>query len=262
MTTLKNKVALVTGSTSGIGLGIAHVLAADGYHIILNGFGDAAEIEKTRAEIESKFGVKCLFIGADVTDYNSVAAMVSEAEAKLGSVDVIINNAGIQFVSNVHEFPLDQWDKVVSINLTGVFYGIRAVLPGMQKRGYGRIINIASVHGLVGSVHKSAYVAAKHGVVGLTKVVALENALQNITCNAICPGYVSTPLVYKQIEARAAKDGVSYDQASESFLKEKQPNARFASPEEIGGLALYLCSDAARGVTGTTVSIDGAWSTQ
>jgi 3-hydroxybutyrate dehydrogenase len=262
MTTLKNKVALITGSTSGIGLGIAHVMAAEGYHIVLNGFGDAAEIEKTRAETESKFGVKCIFVGADVTNYDSVAAMVAEAETKLGSVDIIVNNAGVQFVSPAQDFPLDQWNKIISINLTGVFHGIRAALPGMQKRGFGRIVNIASVHGLVASAGKAAYVAAKHGVVGMTKVVALENARQNITCNAICPGWVLTPLVQKQIDDRAAKEGIPVQQASDELLLEKQPNARFATPEEIGGMVVYLCSDAARNVTGTALSIDGAWSAQ
>lgn len=259
---LKNKVALVTGSTSGIGLGIAHVLAADGYHIVLNGFGDAAEIEKTRLETESKFGVKCIFVGADVTNYDSVATMIAEAESKLGSVDIIVNNAGVQFVAPTDEFPLDQWQKIININLTGVFHGIRAALPGMKKRGYGRIVNIASAHGLVASAGKAAYVAAKHGVVGLTKVVALENARQNITCNAICPGWVLTPLVQKQIDDRAAKQGIPVEKASEDLLLEKQPNARFATPDEIGAMVSYLCSDGARNVTGTTLSIDGAWTAQ
>lgn len=262
MPTLKNKVALITGSTSGIGLGIAEVMAAEGYHIVLNGFGDAGEIEKTRAGIESRFGVKAIFVGADVTNFDSVTAMVAEAESKLGSVDIIVNNAGVQFVAPIDEFPLDQWQKIININLTGVFYGIKAVLPGMKKRGYGRIVNIASAHGLVASAGKSAYVAAKHGVVGLTKVTALENARQNITANAICPGWVLTPLVQKQIDDRAAKQGIPVEKASEELLLEKQPNARFATPEEIGGLVVYLCSDGARNVTGTTLSIDGAWTAQ
>jgi 3-hydroxybutyrate dehydrogenase len=258
----KDKVALITGSTSGIGLGVAHILAGEGYDIVLNGFGDAAEIEKTRKEIESKFGVKSIFVGADVTNYDSMAAMVAEAETKLGSLDVIVNNAGVQFVSPVDEFPLDQWNKIISINLTGVFHGIRAALPGMKKRGYGRIINIASAHGLVGSEGKAAYVAAKHGVVGLTKVTALDVARLNITCNAICPGWVLTPLVQKQIDDRAAKEGIPVQQASDELLLEKQPNARFATAEEIGALVSYLCSDPARNVTGTTLSIDGAWTAQ
>ena len=259
---LKNKVALITGSTSGIGLGLAEVMAAEGYHIVLNGFGDATEIEKTRAAIESQFGVKALFVGADVTNYESVAAMITEAESKLGSVDIIVNNAGVQFVAPIDEFPLDQWQKIININLTGVFYGTKAALTGMKKRGFGRIINIASAHGLVASAGKAAYVAAKHGVVGLTKVTALENARANITANAICPGWVLTPLVQKQIDDRAVKEGIPVTQASEELLLEKQPNARFATPEEIGGLVVYLCSDAARNVTGTTLSIDGAWTAQ
>src|SRR3989338_2570999 len=258
----KDKVALITGSTSGIGLGIAHVLAAEGYDIVLNGFGDATEIENTRKEIETKFGVKSIFVGADVTNYDSVAAMVAEAESKLGSLDVIVNNAGVQFVSPVDEFPLDQWSKIININLTGVFYGIRAALPGMKKRGYGRIINIASAHGLVASAGKGAYVAAKHGVVGLTKVTALENARANITCNAICPGWVLTPLVQKQIDDRAAREGISVQQASDELLLEKQPNARLATADAIGAMVAYLCSDGARNVTGTTLSIDGAWTAQ
>lgn len=262
MTTLKNKVALITGSTSGIGLGIAHAMAGDGYHIIINGFGDAAEIEKTRAEVETKFRVKCLFVGADVTNYDSVAAMITEGERKLGSVDIIVNNAGVQFVAPTDEFPLDQWAKILNINLTGVFYGIRAALPGMKKRGFGRIINIASAHGLVASAGKAAYVSAKHGVVGLTKVVALENARQNITCNAICPGWVLTPLVQKQIDDRAKAQNISVEKASEDLLLEKQPNARFATPDEIGAMVSYLCSEGARNVTGTTLSIDGAWTAQ
>lgn len=259
---LKNKVALITGSTSGIGLGIAEVLASEGYHIVLNGFGDAAEIEKTRNDIETKFGVKAIFVGADVTNYDSVAAMVVEAETKLGSVDILVNNAGVQFVAPIDEFPLEQWQKIININLTGVFYGTKAALSGMKKRGYGRIINIASAHGLVASAGKSAYVAAKHGVVGLTKVTALENARQNITANAICPGWVLTPLVQKQIDDRAAKEGIAVEKASEELLLEKQPNARFATAAEIGGLVLYLCSDVARNITGTTLSIDGAWTAQ
>lgn len=260
--TLKNKVALITGSTSGIGLGIAEVLASEGYHIVLNGFGDAAEIEKIRGELETKFSVKAIFIGADVTNYDSVSAMVTEAETKLGSVDILVNNAGVQFVAPIEEFPLEQWQKIININLTGVFYGTKAALTGMKNRGYGRIINIASAHGLVASAGKSAYVAAKHGVVGLTKVTALENARQNITANAICPGWVLTPLIQKQIDDIAAKEGVTIEKASEKLLLEKQPNARFATAAEIGGLVLYLCSDVARNITGTTLSIDGAWTAQ
>lgn len=262
MANLKGKVALVTGSTSGIGLGIVHILAGQGCNIVMNGFGDAAEIEKTRADTEQKFGVKCIFVAADVTKYNEVENMIKTAEDTLGAVDIMVNNAGVQFVAPVDEFPLDQWQKIININLTGVFHGIRAVLPGMKKRGFGRIINIASAHGLVASEGKAAYVSAKHGVVGLTKVVALENAKQNITCNAICPGWVLTPLVQKQIEDKAAKEGISVEQASDELLSEKQPNGRFATPEEIGELAVYLCSEGARNVNGTHLSIDGCWTAQ
>lgn len=259
---LKNKVALVTGSTSGIGLGIAECLAAEGAHIVLNGFGDAAEIEKTRAGVEKKYGVKVIYSNADISNADSVQAMVNEAEQKLGSVDVLVNNAGIQFVAPVEDFPVEKWNQVININLSGVFYGIRAVMPGMKKRGYGRIVNIASAHGLVASTNKIAYVAAKHGVVGLTKVVALEAGQNNITCNAICPGWVLTALVQKQIDDRAKASGASVEEEGKKLLLEKQPNGRFATPEEIGAMTVYLCSDAARNVTGTTLSIDGAWTAQ
>jgi 3-hydroxybutyrate dehydrogenase len=260
--THKNKVALVTGSTSGIGLAIARVLAADGFHIALNGFGDAREIETIRQKIEDEFGVKAIFSPADISNYEDVAAMVSDVETRLGSVDVLVNNAGIQFVSAAEDFPIEKWKQIIDINLSGVFYGIRAALSGMKKRGYGRIVNIASVHGVVASANKTAYVAAKHGVVGLTKVVALENARLNITCNAVCPGWVLTPLVQKQIEDRAKAGAISVEQASIDLLSEKQPNARFATPEEVGELVRYLVSDAARGITGTVQVIDGGWSAQ
>lgn len=259
---LKNKVVLVTGSTSGIGLGVARRFAAQGCHIVLNGFGDAAEIESIRSGLAAEFGVKVIYLNADISNADSVQTMVHEAENQLGSVDVLVNNAGIQFVSSVEEFPVEKWKQVLDINLSGVFYGIRAVLPGMKKRGYGRIVNIASAHGLVASVHKAAYVAAKHGVVGLTKVVALEAGRENITCNAICPGWVLTPLVQKQIDARAVANGTSVEEESVKLLSEKQPNARFATPEEIGDMAVYLCGDVARNVTGTTLSIDGGWTAQ
>ncbi|MDD3019663.1 MAG: 3-hydroxybutyrate dehydrogenase [Alphaproteobacteria bacterium] len=259
---LKGKVAFVTGSTSGIGLAIAHELAAQGADMVINGFGDAAEIEAIRADFEKRFGVRAMFLPVDVTDYDAMEKGVAEIEKNLGSVDILVNNAGIQFVAPVEEFPIDKWKKIIDINLSGVFYGIRAVLPGMQKRGFGRIINIASAHGLVASAHKSAYVSAKHGVVGLTKVVALENARANITCNAICPGWVLTPLVQKQIEDRAKQSGRSIAEESEALVSEKQPNARFTTPEEIGALAVYLCSEAARGVNGAHLSIDGAWTAQ
>jgi 3-hydroxybutyrate dehydrogenase len=259
---LKGKVALITGSTSGIGLGIATVLAKTGAAIVLNGFGDAVEIEKVRRDMEETHGVKVAYIAADISRYDEVEAMVKTAEKEMGSVDILVNNAGIQFVSPAEDFPIEKWNQVLGINLSGVFYGIRAALPGMKSRGFGRIVNVASVHGLVASPNKAAYVAAKHGVVGLSKVIALETAKMNITCNAICPGWVLTPLVQKQIDDRAAKNGTTIEEEERELLSEKQPNLRFAQPEEIGGMVVYLCSDAARNVTGTALSIDGAWSAQ
>ncbi len=262
MTPDTKKVALITGSTSGIGLAVARVLASAGFNIALNGFGKAEEIEAVRQDIEKTYGVQVIFSPADISQYEEVAAMVEDVEARLGSLDVLVNNAGIQFTSPAEDFPIEKWKQMIDINLSGVFYGIRAVLPAMKKRGYGRIVNIASVHGVVASINKTAYVAAKHGVVGLTKVVALENARLNITCNAVCPGWVLTPLVQKQIEDRAKAGGVSVEQASIDLLSEKQPNARFATPEEVGELVRYLVSDAARGITGTVQVIDGGWSAQ
>ncbi len=259
---LEKKVAFVTGSTSGIGLAIAHELAKEGAHIALNGFGDAAEIEKIRQDIEKRFNVKSIFVPVDVSDFAAMQAAVDRIESELGSLDILVNNAGIQFVAPITEFPVEKWNAVLSVNLTGVFFGIKAALPGMQKRGFGRIINIASAHGLVASQGKAAYVAAKHGVVGLTKVTALENAKQNITCNAICPGWVLTPLVQKQIEDRAKASGRTVEEETTELVSEKQANGRFTTPEEIGALAVYLASDAARGMTGSAVSIDGGWTAE
>ncbi len=259
---IKGKVALVTGSTSGIGLGIARQLAGQGCNIVINGFGEAADIERERAGIEKDFGVKCIYLGCDISKAEDNQKMINEAEAKLGSVDILVNNAGIQFTAPIEDFPIEKWQQIININLSGVFYGIHAVLPGMKKRGYGRIINIASAHGLVASPQKSAYVAAKHGVVGLTKVTALENAPLDITCNAICPGWVLTPLVQKQIDDRAAKEGIDPKKAEVDLLSEKQPNLRFASAEEIGQMVVYLTSDGARGITGSAFSIDGGWTAQ
>lgn len=259
---LEKKVAFVTGSTSGIGLAIAHELAKEGAHIALNGFGDAAEIEKIRQDIEKRFNVKSIFVPVDVSDFAAIQAAVDRIESELGSLDILVNNAGIQFVAPITEFPVEKWNAVLSVNLTGVFFGIKAALPGMQKRGFGRIINIASAHGLVASQGKAAYVAAKHGVVGLTKVTALENAKQNITCNAICPGWVLTPLVQKQIEDRAKASGRTVEEETTELVSEKQANGRFTTPEEIGALAVYLASDAARGMTGSAVSIDGGWTAE
>lgn len=259
---LEKKVAFVTGSTSGIGLAIAHELAKEGAHIALNGFGDAAEIENIRQDIEKRFNVKSIFVPVDVSDFAAMQVAVDRIESELGSLDILVNNAGIQFVAPITEFPIEKWNAVLSVNLTGVFFGIKAALPGMQKRGFGRIINIASAHGLVASQGKAAYVAAKHGVVGLTKVTALENAKQNITCNAICPGWVLTPLVQKQIEDRAKASGRTVEEETTELVSEKQANGRFTTPEEIGALAVYLASDAARGMTGSAVSIDGGWTAE
>jgi len=256
---LKSKVALITGSTSGIGLGIAQVLAGKGCNIIINGFGDKDAIEKERAGIEKNYGVKCIFLEADISKYDSVAAMVAEAEKQMGSIDILVNNAGIQFTSKIEDFPVEKWQAVIDTNLSGVFYGIKAALPGMRKRNFGRIINIASAHGLVASIEKAAYVAAKHGVVGISKVVALETGDVNVTCNSICPGWVLTPLVQKQIDDKAKKEGKSADDIKHEMLSEKQAKIEFQTPEEIGEMVAYLASDFARTVTGAAFSIDGGW---
>ena len=259
---LKGKTALVTGSTSGIGLGIAKAMAAEGASVMLNGFGDAAEIEKLRAAMAADHNVKVAYNPADLSKSNEVRQLVAAAETELGRLDILVNNAGIQHVAPIEEFPPEKWDAVIAINLTSCFHSISAALPGMRARGWGRIINIASSHGLVASAQKSAYVAAKHGVVGLTKVVALETATTSITCNAICPGWVLTPLVQKQIDAISAKDGISIPEAQKRLLSEKQPSLAFASPEEIGALAVFLTSEAAAQIRGASLSIDGGWTAQ
>ncbi|MBI3419318.1 MAG: 3-hydroxybutyrate dehydrogenase [Proteobacteria bacterium] len=260
--TLKNKSVVITGSTSGIGLGIARALAAEGAQVMLNGFGDAAEIEKLRAGLEKQYGVKIGYNGADISKPAEVEGLIKSAAAQFGSVDILVNNAGIQFTATVEEFPLEKWDAILSTNLSSVFYGVKYTLPGMRAKGWGRVINTASAHGLVASEHKAAYVAAKHGVVGLTKVVALETANAGITCNAICPGWVLTPLVQKQIDAIAAEKKISNDQASKELLMEKQPSGQFVTPEQIGALVVFLCSDAAAQITGAALSIDGGWTAQ
>jgi 3-hydroxybutyrate dehydrogenase len=256
---LKGKVALVTGSTSGIGLGIARTLATEGADIVLNGFGDAGQIETLRAEIAKTHGVRVHYSGADISKAAEINKMVAEAQAELGSVDIIVNNAGIQFTAAIEEFPEEKWDAIIAINLSGVFHGMKAAIPGMKARGWGRIINIASAHGLVASPHKVAYVAAKHGVLGMTKVAAIELANTGITANAICPGWVLTPLVEKQLDDRAKAEGKTVEAVTHAFLTEKQPMARFSTPEEIGGLAAFLCSDSAQTITGAPISIDGGW---
>ena len=259
---IQGKNALVTGSTSGIGLGIARALAGVGANICINGFGDAAAIEAERAAIEADFGVKAIYDGADVSSADAVDAMVKHAEAALGSVDILVNNAGIQFTASIEEFPIDKWNAILSTNLSAAFFGTRSALPGMRRRGWGRIVNIASAHGLVASIHKAAYVAAKHGVLGLTKVTALETAGSGITCNAICPGWVLTPLVQKQIDANAQAEGKSVKDAELELLTEKQPSKTFVTPDQIGGLVLFLCSAAADQMTGAPLSIDGGWVAQ
>ncbi|MDX1512214.1 MAG: 3-hydroxybutyrate dehydrogenase [Gammaproteobacteria bacterium] len=260
---MKNrKNAIVTGSTSGIGLGIATALAADGMNVVLNGFGDAGEIEKTRAEIESAHGVDALYSGADMTKPEEIAAMVSEAEDQLGSVDVLVNNAGIQHVSPIEEFPVAKWDAIIAINLSSAFHTIRSAFPGMKARRWGRIINLASAHGLVASPFKSAYVSAKHGILGLTKTVALEGAQHGITANAICPGYVKTPLVEKQIPDTAKARGITEEEVIRDVLLAAQPTKEFVTVEQLGALAVFLCSDAAASINGASLPVDGGWTSQ
>ena len=259
---LRGKVAVVTGSTSGIGLGIARVLGGAGADLVLNGFVDAAAIEALRAGIAEEFGIRVLYDGADLSDPEQAFALPGRAEAELGRLDVLVNNAGIQHTSPIRDFPRDRWDAVIAINLSSAFHGMKAAIPGMTARGWGRIINIASAHGLVASADKSAYVAAKHGIVGLTKVAAIELAGTGITCNAICPGWVLTPLVQRQLDARAAREGGSVEAATKELLSEKQPLTEFTTPEGLGALALFLCSEAAKTMTGTALPMDGGWTAQ
>ena len=256
--TLKGRTALITGSTSGIGLGIARALAEAGAAIMLNGFGDPATIEAARAGIEA-LGVPAAHDGADVSDPAQAHALVHRTQAALGSLDILVNNAGIQHTSTIAAFPPARWDAVLALNLSAPFHLMQAAIPAMTTSGWGRIINIASAHGLVASPEKSAYVAAKHGLVGLTKVAAIELANTGTTVNAICPGWVLTPLVQAQIDRRAADTGQVPDQVSHTLLTEKQPMAQFTTPESIGALAVFLCSDAARTITGAPLSIDGGW---
>ena len=262
MKPLKEKTALVTGSTSGIGLGIARALAQAGCNIVLNGFGDQKEIERERAQIADDFGVSAAFDPADLAKPAEIVRMIEAATREFGRVDILVNNAGIQHTAPIEEFPVDRWDAVIAINLSANFHTMRAVIPQMRARNWGRIINIASTHGLVASVEKAAYVAAKHGVVGLTKVAALETAGTNITCNAICPGWVLTPLVEKQIRERASREKISVDQAKAELLSEKQPSHEFATPEQIGALSVFLCSDAAAQIRGAALPVDGGWTAQ
>jgi len=255
---LKNKTALITGSTSGIGLGIAKGFAAEGINIILNGFGDPKDIERLRLDIEN-MGVSCIYNNADMTKPDEITEMVELAVGIFGSLDILVNNAGIQHVSPVEDFPTEQWDDIIAINMSSAFHATRAVIPHMKKIGWGRIINIASAHGLVASPYKSAYVTAKHGLLGFNKTVALEVAQDNITSNAICPGYVLTSLVEKQIPDTAKARGITEEEVKRDVLLAAQWTKKFVSVEEIAGTALFLCSDHAQNITGTHISIDGGW---
>ena len=256
--TLQGKTALVTGSTSGIGLAIARGFADAGLNIVLNGFGDADKIEEERKAIEEK-GVKAIYSGADMTKPDEIAAMVKEAEAEFGNIDVLVNNAGIQFVSPVEDFPIEKWDAIMAINLSSAFHTTKAVIGGMREAGWGRVINMCSAHGLVASPYKSAYVAAKHGILGFTKTIALEVAQDNITCNAICPGYVFTPLVENQIADTAKARGISEDEVINDVLLKAQWTKKFVTVEQVSGIALFLCSDIAENITGTDITVDGGW---
>ncbi len=255
---LKGKTALVTGSTSGIGLGIAKALAAQGANIMLNGFGD---VEGPKAEVAA-LGVQVDYHGADMSKPAEIEDMIKQTTARFGRVDILVNNAGIQHVARIENFPVERWDAIIAINMSSAFHATRLALPAMKAANWGRIINVASVHGLVASAEKSAYVTAKHGVVGLTKVTALENATTGITCNAICPGWVLTPLVQKQVDAKAAALGVSNDGAIKVLLGEKEPSMQFTTPEELGALAVFFCSPAGNNVRGVAWNMDGGWTAQ
>jgi 3-hydroxybutyrate dehydrogenase len=259
---LKGKVALVTGSTSGIGLAIARALAKEGADVMLNGFGEAQAIEKTRAGIEAEFGVKVSWSGADLSQPAAVTGLVEYAVRRLGSIDILCNNAGIQHTAIVERFPPEKWDAIIAINLSAAFHATRAALPHRRKKSWGRIVNTASVHGLVASVEKAGYVAAKHGLVGLTKVVALETAGSGITCNAFCPGFVLTDLIRAQIDAKAAKTGGDFEAGARELLSEKQPSKQFVTVEQLAAYILFLCSPAGDQITGTALPLDGGWTSQ
>jgi 3-hydroxybutyrate dehydrogenase len=256
---LKGKSAVVTGSTSGIGLAIARAFAGEGANVMLNGFGDAAAIDKERSGIEREFGVRALYSSADMSKPAEIAAMVSNAQKAFGAVDILVNNAGVQYVSPIEDFPIEKWDQIIAINLSSAFHGMRAVIPGMKKRGWGRIISTASAHSLVASPFKSAYVSAKHAIAGLTKTVALETATSGITVNCISPGYVWTPLVEKQIPDTMKARNLTKDQVINDILLAAQPTKQFVSVDEVAGIALFLCSDGARNITGANISVDGGW---
>ena len=257
--TLKTRTAVVTGSTSGIGLAIARALAAEGANVVINGFGKIEDIERERLAIESEFSVEALYSPADMTRPAEIAAMIAEAETAFGAVDILINNAGIQFVSPVEDFPIEKWDQIIAINLSSAFHAMRAAVPGMKTRGWGRIISTASAHSKVASPFKSAYVAAKHGIDGLTKTIALEVAQHGVTVNCISPGYVWTPLVENQIPETMTARGLTREQVINDVLLQAQPTKQFVTPEEVGAFVVFLCSDAAKQITGANLSIDGGW---
>ena len=259
---LKGKAAIVTGSTSGIGLGIATALAAEGCNVMLNGFGDPAAIERLRAGLAERHGMRAAYFAADMANPAEIRALAAETARQFGGVDILVNNAGIQHVAKIVEFPEERWDAVIAINLSAAFRTTKAALPLMIPNKWGRIINIASAHGLVASGEKAAYVAAKHGLVGLTKVTAIEAANQGVTCNAICPGWVLTPLVQQQIETRAKAQGIPVEKAREDLVREKQPMLEYTTPEQIGAFAVFLCGEAASTITGAALSIDGGWVAQ
>jgi 3-hydroxybutyrate dehydrogenase len=258
----KGKTALITGSTSGIGLGIARHFAAQGANIVLNGFGDAAEVDKLRQELALQHGVQVRYNGADMSRQADIEAMMAQALAEFGCVDMLVNNAGIQHVAPVDEFPIDKWNAILAINLSATFHTVRLALPAMKKKGWGRVVNIASAHALVASKYKSAYVAAKHGVAGFTKTVALEVAEVGITINAICPGYVLTPLVEKQIPDTARARGISNEEVIRDVLLAAQPTKKFVTVEQVAALSAFLCSDAAASITGAILPIEGGWTAQ
>jgi 3-hydroxybutyrate dehydrogenase len=259
---LKSKTAVVTGSTSGIGLAIARALAAEGANVLINGFGKPEDIEKERAAIESEFGVKCIHSPADMTKPADIAAMVALAETTFGAVDVLVNNAGIQFVAPIEDFPVEKWDQIIAINLSSAFHAMRAAIPGMKTRGWGRIVSTASAHSLVASPFKSAYVAAKHGIAGLTKTAALELATHGVTVNCISPGYVWTPLVENQIPDTMKARNMTREQVINDVLLDSQPTKQFVTPEEVAAIVVFLCGDAAKQITGANLSVDGGWTAE